>query len=292
MKLIRKVFGIKSKKEKEQLRREWEKMKLGLKEKVSDLTQPAVKLSKSNSRTNSKFGGNPRVNDSCFSWPTHDGKPLIFLGQFDLAEIAKKHKYDWLAKSGSILFFYDFEAWGFDPKNRGRWRVIYQETPKVEVSFPDGFKKEFVVEESCLMASEIAVLPYYDDASIEMLGLTDEETDLYIEIKEHFEEFDAHGGLPCHQVGGVPDPIQGNDMQFEAEKASKGIYMGDGKEYRKAKKNDFLLAKEKWRLLFQVDSDDDLKLYWGDLGMIYFWVEKEKSKTNNFEDTWLVLQCT
>ncbi len=267
-------------------------MKLELKEKVSGLTAPAVKLSKSNSQTNSKLGGNPRVNDTSFSWPTHSGKPLIFLGQFDLAEIAIKHEYEWLAKSGSVLFFYDFEAWGFDPNDRGKWRVIYQESPKVEVSFPDKFKEEFVVEESFLKPSKIEVLPYYDDPSIEKLGLTDEETDLYIEIKEHFEEFDSHGDLPCHQVGGIPDPIQGNDMQFEAEKASKGTYMGDGKEYRNAKQNDYLLAKENWALLFQVDSDDDLGLYWGDLGMIYFWVEKEKSKVNNFTDSWLVLQCT
>lgn len=292
MKLLKKIFKIKSKAEKEQLQREFEEMKLGLKEKVSGLTQPAVKLSYSNSRTSSKFGGNPIVNDSDFSWPTFSGKPLIFLGQLDLIDVSKKHKYDWLAESGSLLFFYDFEAWGFDPKDRGRWRVIYQELPKIEVAFPEGFKKEFDVKESFLKPSEIEVLPHYDDVSIEKLGLTDEETDLYIEIKEHFKEFDAHGDLSYHQVGGAPYPIQGNVMQFEAEKASNGFYMGDGKEYEKAKQKDYLLAKDKWELLFQVDSDDDLGMYWGDLGMIYFWVEKEKSKVNNFNDSWLVLQCT
>ena len=105
-----------AKTEKEQLQKEWEEMKLGLMEKVSGLTQPAIKLSRSASRTITKLGGNPTVDDNDFSWPTFKGIPLNFLAQFDLAEISKKHKYDWLAESGALLFFYDFEAWGFDPK--------------------------------------------------------------------------------------------------------------------------------------------------------------------------------
>jgi len=288
MKLLKKIFKIKSKAEKEQLQREYEKMTLELKEKISCLTEPAIKLSRSVSHANSKLGGNPIVDENEFSWPMSNGKPLNFLAQLDLAEMSKEHNFDWLGQSGAVLFFYDFEAWGFDPSHRGCWRVIYQKSPKTEVVFPEKFEKEFDVKECFLIPSKTQVLPHYDDVSVEKLRLTNKETDLYRKIKD---DFDAHGDFSYHQVGGYPNPVQGNMMQFESEKASKGLYIGDGEVYENAKQSDYLLAEEKWELLFQVDSEDDLGLNWGDCGMIYFWVEKEKSTVNNFNDSWLVLQC-
>jgi uncharacterized protein YwqG len=107
MKFIKKLFGIKSEAEKKQLQDEWEEMKLKLKNKVSSLTQPAVHLIKTESKTNSKFGGKPVVDNRDFSWPLTNGRPMSFLAQFDLGEIAKSLKYDWLSDSGTVLFFYD-----------------------------------------------------------------------------------------------------------------------------------------------------------------------------------------
>lgn len=293
MNFVRKLLGIKSEEEKELIQQQREKMKLTLKEKVSDLTQPAVHLRKTENQTNSKFGGKPIVDDNDFVWPISNEKPMCFLAQIDLNEISEKLDYEWLGNTGSVLFFYDVREmpWGFDPKDRGKWKVIYQEAPSIEVEYPNDLERELIIKEKFIEASKIELLPSFDDKVVRDLNLSDEEIDLYIEIEEHYEEFDLFRDSPAHQVGGFPRPVQGNDMQFESDRASNGIYMGDGKGYKNATDKDFESAKNKWQLLFQFDSDDELNVMWGDLGMVYFWVERDKSRENNYEDTWLVLQC-
>ena len=293
MKSLRKILGIKSKEEKEQEHKKWMLMKLNLKEKILGLTQPAVHLLKTNSKTGSKFGGKPIVDNPDFVWPRSNEKPMAFLAQINLNEISKEIEFEWLANKGSVLFFYDVREmpWGFDPKDRGKWKVIYQNNPSIELEPPLDLEAELVITEKFIKTSKVELLPSFEDKVIENLNLTDEETDLYIEIGEHYAELDPLQDYSAHQVGGFPRPVQGDLMQFEAEQASNGIYMGDEKGYKNTDDKDYALAKKEWKLLFQFDSDDDLDIMWGDLGMIYFWVERSKSKENNFEDVWLVLQC-
>ena len=294
MNFIKKLLGIKSEAKKKHYQEKMDEMKLNLKNKVSVLTQPAVHLINTESKTNSKFGGKPIVDNKDFAWPLSNERPMSFLAQFDLSEIAQQLKYDWLSDSGYLLFFYDIEEmpWGFDPKDKGKWKVIYQSAPSIEINYPEGLKVEFIIKEKHIKAHKIDILPSFEDHSIQNLNLNDEEIDLYIEIDEHYREFDSYGEFPAHQVGGFPRPVQGDEMQFEAQLASGGTYMGDSKAYQGAIAKDFESAKDKWKLLFQFDSDEDLGAMWGDLGTLYFWVDKEESKFNKFENAWLILQCT
>ena len=294
MELFRKIFGIKTEAEKKRLKEEWDEMALGLINKVSGLTRPAVHLLNTSNKTNSKFGGKPKVDGSDFVWPQSGERLMTFLAQLDLNEIAEQLEFEWLPKNGSLLFFYDIieMPWGYDPKDRGKWKVFYQENPAIEIDHPADYEVKTRIGEQYIKAVRIDLLPSFEDPVIENLNLTDEETDLYIEIEEHFEEFNAHSDLPAHQVGGIALPVQGDEMEFEAEHASNGVYMGDAKAYERATKEDFYAAKDKWKLLLQFDSDEQINAIWGDLGMLYFWVEAEKSKVKNFSDTWLVLQCS
>lgn len=294
MRFIKKLLGIKTEEEKIQLENEFNSMKQALKNKVSCLTKPAVHLVKTKNKTNSKIGGKPIVDNHDFVWPLSNNRPMSFLAQFDLNEISKQLRLEWLQDSGSVLFFYDIKEmpWGYDPKDKGKWKIIYQENPNIEVDSPDGLEKDLVLIESYIEMRRIELLPSFEDRSIQNLNLSDEEIDLYIELGEHYEEFDPYGELPAHQIGGFPQPVQGDDMQFEAQQASSGVYMGDEKGYKNAEAEDFESAKRQWQLLFQFDSDNELDVMWGDSGMLYFWVDKNKSKLNNFEDVWLILQCS
>ena len=46
-----------------------------------------------------------------------------------------------------------------------------------------------------------------------------------------------------------------------------------------------------WRLLFQVESDGNAKMMWGDAGRLYFWIRDEDLRAARFYRTWLVFQC-
>ena len=56
------------------------------------------------------------------------------------------------------------------------------------------------------------------------------------------------------------------------------------------------LDADKWRLLFQLDSQHNRVTYkeewmWGDAGMIYFCIHEDALKARNFDSVWLQLQC-
>lgn len=274
MKFLRKILGIKTAKEKLLLKQQWKEMEIGVRNRVANLTEPAVHLINSPMSTKSKLGGKPIVDEKSFEWPKSGDRHMTFLAQLDLSEIAQQYEFDWLPRDGTLLFFYDMKEmpWGYDPKDKGKWKVIYQRHVSTEVNIPSDLEGRYLLGEKFLTAKKIEILPSYDSPAIENLNLSDEEIDFYIEIDEHYEEFNCHGDFPAHQIGGFPRPIQGDEMQFEAKMASSGVYMGDGKAYQYATKADYEQAKSEWALLFQFDSDDEVKAMWGDLGMLYFWV--------------------
>lgn len=294
MKFLRKILGIKSAEEKRLLQQQWEELKIRVRNRVANQTVPAVHLIKSPISTNSKLGGKPIVDPLDFEWPMSGGCHMTFLAQLDLSQITQQFEYDWLPRNGMVLFFYDMKEmpWGYDPKDKEKWKVIYQEHASTAVDTPSDLDNKHVLAEKFLTARKIEVLPSFDSPAIESLNLSDKEIDFYIEIGEHFEEFNCHADFPVHQVGGLPSPIQGDVMQFEAKMASSGVYMGDSKATQNATKDDYEKATSEWALLFQFDSDDEVNAMWGDLGRLYFWVEKDRAKVKDFSNSWLVLQCS
>lgn len=281
MKFIKKLFGIKPK-------IDWEEVRRSLEPKIVSLRKPTVRLFKSNIESKSKFGGRPLVESGSFIWPESNGKPMAFLAQLDLSEIAAELNYDWLSDNGMLLFFYDVleMPWGFDPKDRGKWTVIYQQSPNMLAEYPESIDLMAKVKQSYITAEKTMILPDFDDSSVDGLQLSKDESDLYYELNHPESDQD-----PLHQVGGFPSPIQGNYMQLESQLASNGIYVGDPAGFESLEAKSLEAGANDWKLLFQFDGDDDLEVMWGDCGMLYFWVQEDKAKNNQFENCWLVLQC-
>lgn len=102
-----------------------------MQEALIDLLRPAIALSATRADDAeipigaSKFGGAPDVPDG-FEWPMWNEKPLGFLAQINLGEVAGFDVEELLPKSGLLSFFYDFDSmpWGFI-KDRGAWHVIH-----------------------------------------------------------------------------------------------------------------------------------------------------------------------
>lgn len=282
MEFLKKLFGFGPE-------TDWDEVRKSLEPKIADLRKPAVRLVKSDTESKSRLGGRPLVESKHFSWPESNGNPMAFLAQIDLSEISVQVPYEWLNKKGLVLFFYDVleMPWGFDPKDRGKWKVIFQENPGILADLPDSIDEISTIKESYITAKRVEVLPNYDDPGVESLNLSDEEIELYIDL-----EADCSDDEPLHQVGGFPSPVQGNDMELESQLASNGVYVGNSKGYQSPEAKALEDGARDWKLLFQFDSDDVLDVMWGDCGMLYFWVQQEKSIVNQFENSWLILQCS
>ena len=255
-----------------------------IKSKTEVLKKPSLRLLKNSKQTISHFGGKPLVQEG-FIWPENNNKPMTFLAQVDLSEMSAEFKFDWLPEKGLLLFFYDtFEMpWGFDPKHRSGWKVIYQENPGYISEPPKNIDKKHTIKECSLHPEKVDLLPAFDEIDLEGLGFSDDEIDAYIEISSESDD------LPKHQLGGISSPVQNSMMNLQAQLVSNGINIGEEVIYTEETVK-IEEGADDWKLLFQFDSDDELGSMWGDAGRLYFWVQASKSINGNFEDCWVFLQ--
>lgn len=249
------------------------------------LARPAIQLVQQDATSASHFGGTTQLPLGT-QWPHREGRPLTLLASLSLAELATVHRIEWLPPGGTLLFFYDIDEqpWGFDPKDRGAWSVLH--VPEANQVSGATDPPENPLPKRNLGFRRIERIPPVDLMMAE-LQLSDAECDEYSRIAD-----EAFGELPKHQVGGFPHPIQGGSMELKCQLASHGIYCGDSSGYQDPKVISLRRGASNWRLLLQLDSDDDLEMMWGDEGRLYFWVEEQAAATGNFDNAWLVLQCS
>ena len=214
---------------------------------------------------------------------------MSFLACLDLALVGAA--LDWLPRIGWLLFFYDImeQPWGFDPRDRAGWAVIHVPDSSIvrgSASEPEGLRDAGKIRRQSLGFQAASLPPSWDQDKLAELRLSDEEQDALIELRSSI-----YGDSPSHQIGGYPDPIQSPEMALECQLASHGLYCGDATSDGDPRAEGLKAGAGDWRLLLQVDSDNDLDLMWGDAGMIYFWVRAQEANEGDFSNAWLVLQC-
>jgi uncharacterized protein YwqG len=250
---------------------------------AAPLKRPAVLVRTSVDDTRSHFGGTPML-PAGTSWPSRDGAPLTFLACLDLASLHAALPVPWLPASGRLLFFYDAEKqpWGFDPKDRGSFAVVLASgdaaTPAASPVTP--------LTRRNISFGVIGTYPSWERPEVEALRLTDAEAEILIDAR-----LAAYGESPHHQVWGFPDPIQGDEMELECQLVSHGLYCGDSSGYLSREAAPLKEGAKDWRLLLQIDTDEDLGVMWGDGGILYFWIREEDARAGRFDQAWAVLQC-
>jgi uncharacterized protein YwqG len=250
----------------------------GGRELAQGLQRPTVMLRLTDGESTSWFGGLP-PNFAGFTWPTKEGKSLWFLACVDLAKVPAKAAIEWLPRDGRLLFFYDVEEqpWGFDPNDRGSWRVVYvaAETKLAgEAALPADLEAEWRIARHGVEFVVTDLLPSWERTEPKRGAMSEAEMDELDELRE-----ELYGESPRHQLGGEPDPVQGDEMELECQLAANGVNCGGPEGYKSR------------RALLQIDSDDELAI-WGDMGRLYFWVRREEARQKRFENVWLVLQCS
>lgn len=255
------------------------------------------------SALSSRIGGKPAVPHD-FIWPHYTGilygekesksRPLSFLAQINLKDIADLDEENLLPQNGILSFFYELETmtWGFDPKDRGSAKVYYfpNESELSAADLPDGLEEYAKLPELAVDFKQQISIPEYSEFNDEI----EYEWDDYYECgTECGYEYDEWGDYT--KLFGYPDVIQ-NPMEEECESVTRGYRQGCPEDYAKIpeeEKADIKSKAKEWIMLFQMGTitDDDYELMFGDCGHIYFWIKKNDLLNCDFDNVWLILQC-
>jgi uncharacterized protein YwqG len=253
--------------------------------------RPAVALVRASPGTPvvGHLGGRPRL-DPDDEWPACLDTPLSLLAVLDLGSLAHLSAGTGVPRSGILNFFYeaDEQPWGFDPADRGAWRVLPADPetaqPRAE---PPGTR---VFAEVPLRAARIPTFPgWEEDVTDAIMGPgTPSVDDRYIAVSERLEAGAPAG--PKHRLGGWPD-LEQAPWQLECQLASHGLYVGDPEGYLDPRAAELKAGAADWIMLAQIDSDDDAGWMWGDVGKLYYAIRRQDLGEAAFERVWLVLQC-
>jgi len=218
------------------------------------------------------------------TWPTWKDRPQSLVAHINLSEMASFDSESVLPPSGNLLFFYDSEqeTWGFDPNDRGSWRVMF-----VDDNEPvDTFSESGIYQPVALVPSAEISLPPWESLWFESSGIGPASVDAYLDLRASIS-----GDELIHKMLGYPDPVQ-NEMQLECQLVSNGIYCGDADGYKDPRAETLRNGATDWQLLLQIDSEEDRAgMLWGDVGRLYFWIREQDLRRRDFDRVWCILQC-
>ncbi|MFV8749135.1 DUF1963 domain-containing protein [Nannocystaceae bacterium ST9] len=249
-----------------------------------------------------RIGGDPDLPPSQ-AWPAVEGEPMVFVAQFDLAELAGFAELAELPRAGLLSFFYApipprgqvlehpvavlhlrergelVRRVAPEPRDRLRLHSVEFEAehqlPMLESSFhyevlrPVGEVKAFYES----LARGRAESPPVDDAALARLVVDRSRCD--------FER-------PIHRLLGHPSSIQG-DPYLDVEMCRRGW-----EGWREGSDEAMALRRQAlgWRLLLQVDAEQDGELLLNqDGGFFYFWIPADALAVHDWSRVRGCLQC-
>jgi uncharacterized protein YwqG len=236
--------------------------------------------------SSTRLGGLPLLPPGA-EWPrAATGDPLSLIGVWNTNEINTWYEEPMLPPDQVLSFFYDAveqRAWGFDPRDAPFWRVTAASTTHaIATSAPDGTA---VFPSWSVTPQRVLTVPDMWDPAV--ADLYDRDRD---RVRDAYRGLEAGQPAPRHRVFGWPEPVQ-DAMQLECQLASNGIHVGGPEGYRDPRVRELEEGASDWRLLWQIDTDEDAGWMWGDVGTIYYWIRRQDLAAGRFDRTWLVLQC-
>lgn len=244
------------------------------------LAQPCVRIS-TGGAGNSRLGGAP---DLTTPWPRYGGRPLSCVAQLDLAELRAAGGPEWLPDDGRLMFFYELKhgSWGLETKDAGSSAVIYEVGDPKPAAEPNDLDEDAKFPAYPVKFSPATSLPSEERLQLDWRKMTKAE-DLAVEAAIEA----LQPPEPVHQVAGFPRPVQADEMEEQCQ----GVMWGLNLEDADSKTEERVSSTAEWRLLLQVDTDNDAGMMWGDTGMLYFWIREQDARARDFSKVWMILQC-
>ena len=263
-------------------------------------TSIRLKLVKKDSKTgDTKFGGTPDLSKDS-DWPRNSDKiPYTFICQIKLLDVKTYDDRNELPESGILYVFFNLDSWDDG-------LIIYSEqTDDLEIPpIPEELKKEkkswiqkllglegkkYMLDEFGVEISQEYYLPSWDSLKIERLV---RNTDRNIKRTSIFAEEIYEQSLlqnegeteltTNHHLLGNYNGIQHEYYELELIKVRASLENLSIEQIDKALN---------WKLLFQLDSDRNLGLNWGDWGKIYFFIEEQDLSERRFDKVKIIGDC-
>jgi hypothetical protein len=125
----------------------------------------------------SRLGGDPDLNDGA-KWPTHAGRPLHFVAQIALSEIAASDLDGILPKTGHIAIFAQLDHLRDDYGAIAQALYVDDRSSVKRVAPPKGAESR-MTSIGVLHAKPHLTLPYYEDPNLLALRLSGDERSTY-----------------------------------------------------------------------------------------------------------------
>lgn len=240
----------------------------------------------------SRLGGTPDVPPG-FVWPTRNGRPLGFLAQINCAEVAPNDYEPALPHTGTLHFFADIldQRWGFDPDDKSASAVFYTPGgPLAPMAPPPELDSGSILPALPIEFNAFYSIPFYRSDAFEAFEIIDESEDDKAYFELHQAVSDTSGDFCRHQLLGHPFNVQG-EMKDTCQLASNGSYCGDTYDYESPHTRHLEAGAKEWRLLLQIDTEEDINLKWGNGGTMYFWIREQDLRHKAFDKCWMIIQC-
>jgi uncharacterized protein YwqG len=242
----------------------------------------------------SKLDGNPDL-PADFEWKYYEGKPLTFIGQFKLSEIAPCDRDKELPAEGMLYFFYDREEM---TDEFGTWQFEYLENENTELqrkSHPQAQGRYVAIRalpshrlnfETCLSLPIV----YEDEKADYDLQFTEDEH------QQYWGFYNTSFPEPRHSLLGYPSYIQyypqWTCVVNTEGRAIQKIRESRGENHSSAEMDYIKSETENWKFLLQIDTDDSLNVMWGDAAMLYTCIRKDRLAAKSFEKCITLMQCS
>lgn len=211
----------------------------------------------------SKLGGCPDLPKS-IRWPCNKKKPLNFLCQINLGELQRLNAHGLLPEEGVLWFFFDEWCWGYEPKHKSGWKVLFCQAPS-------GLTRREKRE------------PRYEAAAISFARKR-KKSRFRGWQRPHAEIVrDYYIGYLLGQQGVA---YQLDDPQVCSQLVSHGYNLGNWNSeegFPDARAEELAKHADEWQYLLQFDDT---------ASALFFLIRKEQLKARDFEDVWFQLQTT
>lgn len=222
-----------------------------------------------------KIGGEPDLPRG-LEWPVHrDGKPLAFLAQVNLGELPEGAEREGLPAGGILSFF---SAWGWqseddadprvpDGEPASDWtRILYHEDPGALHRHPT---PEGVNSFPAAAAEFVPIVSLPSDHKEPQAAALDWDEATWEDYAALVSDYDSM----CNQLLGHP---------------ARNLLLGYA-DYIQYFVDE--VADRDLRLLFQLGSDDNARMCWGDGGYLYFWADPRAIARGDFTEIRTDYQC-